>query len=176
MHLEPGEKILKVYYHSLFPYLVSVFELLGATLPFFFIIYLLRDIISFNQALIIYSLLMFSFSLLFIYITLIYWLDRLVITNKRVVFIDWKYLSVKIEAETELKDIQDIVSMENGVFSLLPLLDFGTIKIKSASNRTAITFPQAPDPNGIKKFLQSISIKLYPHNHDRRVNSNNPGK
>lgn len=114
-----------------------------------------------------YIIVMFIFSLIFIYITLIYWLDRLVITNRRVVFIDWKYLSVKVEAETELKDIQDIVSRENGIFSLIPFLDFGTIKIKSASNKTAITFPQAPDPNGMKKFIQSLAIN---HN-DRRIQS-----
>lgn len=166
MHLDSDEKILKIYYHSLFPYLVSIAQLLAGTIPFFFLIYLIRASISFNQALIVYSFVLFLFSLIFIYITLIYWLDRLVITNKRVIFIDWKYLSSKIEAETELRDIQDIVSMENGIFSLLPLLDFGTVKIKSASNRTAITFPEAPDPNGIKKFLQTVAVK---HRNDRRI-------
>lgn len=159
MHLDKDERILKVYYHSLFPYLVSVGQLLAATLPFFFFIYLIRTSINFNQALLIYSFVLFLFSLVFIYITLIYWLDRLVITNKRVIFIDWKYLSSKIESETELKDIQDIVSRENGIFSLLPLLDFGTVEIKSSSNKTAITFPEAPDPNGIKQFLQRVSVK-----------------
>lgn len=159
MHLDNDERILKVYYHSLFPYLVSVGQLLAATLPFFFFIYLIRTSINFNQALLIYSFVLFLFSLVFIYITLIYWLDRLVVTTKRVIFIDWRYLSSKIESETELKDIQDIVSKENGIFSLLPLLDFGTVEIKSASNKTAITFNEAPDPNGIKKFLQSVSVK-----------------
>jgi hypothetical protein len=169
MHLEKGEKILKIYYHSLFPFLVTVSELLIVTLPFFFILYLLKDSISFNTAVVAYSLILFVFALLLIYLTLIYWLDRLVITNKRVIFIDWKYLTVKVEAETELKDIQDIVSRENGFLSLLPLLDFGTVEIKSASNKTAINFIQAPNPNGIKKFIQTLAIKH--HGHDRRINN-----
>ena len=166
MHLDKDERILKVYYHSLLPYLISVAQLLSATLPFFFLIYLIRSNITFSQALMIYAFVLFLFSLVFIYITLIYWLDRLVVTNKRVIFIDWKYLSLKVESETELKDIQDIVSTENGVFSLLPLLDFGTVEIKSASNKTAIVFPEAPDPNGIKKFIQTVSVK---HRDDRRI-------
>lgn len=168
MHLEQDERILKIYYHSLFPFLVNVAELLTVTLPFFFILYLLKDSISFNTAVVVYSLILFVFALILIYLTLIYWLDRLVITNKRVIFIDWKYLTVKVEAETELKDIQDIVSRENGFLSLLPLLDFGTVEIKSASNKTAIEFIQAPDPNGIKKFIQTYAIKK--HVHDRRDN------
>jgi hypothetical protein len=168
MHLDKDERIFKIYYHSLFPYLVTVAELLIVTLPFFFILYLLKDSITFNTAVVIYSLLLFVFALVLIYLTLIYWLDRLVITNKRVIFIDWKYLTVKVEAETELKDIQDIVSRENGFLSLLPLLDFGTLEIKSASNKTAIEFKQAPDPNGIKKFIQTYAIKK--HVHDRGIN------
>ena len=87
-----------------------------------------------------------------------YWLDRLVITNKRIVFIDWKYLTVKVEYETELKDIQDITSREKGIFSILPFFDYGTIEIKTSSNKTTIVFTEARNPNGIKKLLQRILI------------------
>ncbi len=76
---------------------------------------------------------------------------------------------MKVEVETELKDIQDIVSRENGFLSLLPLLDFGTVEIKSASNKTAIEFIEAPNPNEIKKFIQTLAIKH--SNNDRRINT-----
>jgi hypothetical protein len=95
-------------------------------------------------------------------VTLVFWLDRLIVTNKRLIFIDWRYLSIKSEYETELKDVQDITSIERGVFAILPIFDYGTIEIKTSSNQTTIIFKEAPNPNGIKKFIQSLLI--HPHN------------
>ncbi len=82
----------------------------------------------------------------------------MVITNKRVIFIDWKYLTVKAEYEAELKDVQDITSKEKGVIALLPIFDYGDIIIKTASNLPTIEFTEAPDPDGIKKFIHQIII------------------
>ena len=102
------------------------------------------------------------FSLVAVYLTLIYWLDRLIVTNKRIIFIDWEYLTVKTEHEAELNDIQDITSQEKGLVALIPFFDYGTIVIKTASAKTFIKFTQSPDPNGIKQFIYS-NIE---HHHD----------
>jgi hypothetical protein len=131
-----------------------------ATLPFYFLIFIFKASLSFNQIFWAHLFIVFLFSLVTIYITLVYWLDRLVITNKRLIFIDWKYLTVKSEYETELRDVQDIVSVERGLFAILPFFDYGIIKVKTSSNKTTIHFDEAPNPNGIKKFIQTILLHI----------------
>ena len=40
MRLDDDEKILKVYYRHYYPFLIMVFKLIGVSLPFYFLIYL----------------------------------------------------------------------------------------------------------------------------------------
>ena len=85
-------------------------------------------------------------------------MDRLVITNKRIVYIDWQYLTVKAEYETELKDIQDLASHERGIIAIFPVFDYGTFEVKTASSDVTIRFENAPNPSEILKFVQDILI------------------
>lgn len=158
MHLEKDEVILKIFYHHYTPFIHRMLKIIGATLPFYFLIFIFKSSLDFSQIFWAHLFVIFLFSLVTIYVTLVYWLDRLIITNKRVVFIDWKYLTVKAEYETELHDIQDVTSREKGVIAILPFFDYGTIEIKTASNKTTIRFTEAPNPNGIKKFIQRVLI------------------
>lgn len=158
MHLSPDEKILKVFYHHPTPFIFNLLKLIFATLPFYFILFVLKDGFSFGAIVTMHIVVVLLFSIAAVYITLIYWLDRLIITNKRIVFIDWKYLTVKTEHEATLNDIQDITSTEKGLIALIPIFDYGTIVVKTASAKTLIDFPQAPDPDGIKKFIQDLLV------------------
>ncbi len=91
-----------------------------------------------------------------IYLTLIYWLDRLIVTNKRVIFIDWKYLTVRTISEVEFCDIIDVEVQTSGIFSKLSLLDFGSIDLLTSTAKTAISFPQAPNPIKLRTYIQSL--------------------
>jgi hypothetical protein len=162
MHLDTGEKILMTYYHHYTPFVYRIIKVIVATLPFYFLIFLFKSSLSFNTIFFLHLFVVSLFSLVTIYVTLVFWLDRLIVTNKRLIFIDWKYLSVKSEYETELKDIQAITSVERGIFAILPFFDYGKIEIKTSSNQTTIIFLEAPNPNGIKKFIQSLLI----HHHN----------
>lgn len=167
MHLGKGERILKIYYHHPTPFVFDLLKLILATLPFYFLLFIMGNSFEFGVVLALHLIVVLLFSLVAIYLTLIYWLDRLIVTNKRIVFIDWKYLTIKTEHEASLYDIEDITSQEKGIIALLPFFDYGTIVIKTASAKTLITFPQAPDPEGVKKFIHSITI----HDHESQRNN-----
>jgi hypothetical protein len=85
--------------------------------------------------------------------TFIYWADKLIITNFRIVFIDWKLLNVNTENEAELKDIQDVHVRGKGIFSFIPFLDYGTITIATAASEVCVRFELAPGPDRIKRFI-----------------------
>jgi len=163
MFLHKDEAILQVYYHHYTPFIGHLLKLFGGTLPFYFLLYMMRKSFSFKIILTFHLIIIMMFSVIAVYLTLVYWLDRLIVTNKRIIFIDWEYLTVKTEHESELVDIQDITSTENGVFALIPFFDYGTLEIETASAGTFIIFRQAPDPNGIKKFIYS-HIPHHEHN------------
>lgn len=156
MRLGKGEKVLKVYYHHYLPFVRRLIKVFLITLPFYFMLFLFKDGLPNNIIFGFHLVLISVFSLITVYITLVYWLDRLVITNKRVVFIDWKYLTVKAEHETELADIQEVSSYEKGIIAILPVFDYGSIVIQTASSSPTIEFPEAPDPDSIKTFIYSL--------------------
>lgn len=156
MHLAPDEKIILTVYHHYMPFVITVLQLCLVGLPFYILVYFLVPVLSFKT--LVWANLFISVILLFaiIYSALIYWLDKLVITNKRVLFIDWKFLTVKIESEALLADIQDVVSVQNGILSFLPSLHFGTLIIKTSAHSSNVEFPQAPRPDILRKFITRI--------------------
>jgi len=153
MYLAKDERILKTYYHHYTPFLANLLKLFVATIPFYLLLYFMRDGFTFGVIMAVHLIIVFLFSLVAVYMTLVYWLDRLVVTNRRIIFIDWEYLTVKTEHESELKDIQDITSREKGIVALIPFFDYGELVIKTSASQTFIKFTEAPDPDGIKKFI-----------------------
>ncbi len=96
------------------------------------------------------------FSLVVIYQAIIFWLDRLVVTNMRIYQIDWKYLTVRSESEAMLSDIQDVRTAEKGVLSYFKILDYGMIRVETASSHVTLLFEDAPNPEGIRQFIYSV--------------------
>ena len=96
------------------------------------------------------------FIMILAYHSLVYWMDRMIITNQRVVYINWKHITVRDEDETELNDIQDIHTKERGLLAAIDAFDYGVFKLQTASHTTAITFDDAPDPEGIRQYIYSI--------------------
>jgi hypothetical protein len=58
-----------------------------------------------------------------------------------------------------MSDIQDITTVEHGLFSAIPFFDYGSFKLDTASAKTILLFNQAPDPEGIKHFIYHLQIK-----------------
>jgi hypothetical protein len=156
MKLRENEQVLKVFHHHPTPFVFQVFKLILAFIPFLWLTFIFQESVSNKMFVFIHLMLLFLFSLISIYIALIYWLDKLVITNLRVVHIDWKYLTVRDEIEAMLDDIQDISTAEKGILSYFRVFDYGDIQIATASSRVVLKFGWAPDPEGIRRFIYHV--------------------
>ncbi len=163
MHLSPDERILKVYHHHYFPYAILLAKTIGASIPFYFVLFLFADAIDGNALLLLNAAIVLLFLLVVAYITFVYWMDRLIITNKRVVYIDWKFITIRTESEAKLNDIQDVRTVERGVLSSIPFLDYGIVTIRTASDKTLIEFPEAPNPEAIRHVIYQIQKQFHIH-------------
>ena len=156
MDLRQGEQVLKVYHHHHTPFVWNVLKIILGTFPFFLLLYLFSPTMDTSTFVWAHIIIIAIFTLILIYHAIVYWLDKLVITNQRVIYINWTYLTVREEAETELTDIQDIHTKERGLLASLKFFDYGMFKLQTASHVSAITFENAPDPEGIRRFVYSI--------------------
>lgn len=156
MDLREGEKVLKIYHHHPTPFVVDLLKIIAGSFPFFLMLYLFGPTMSTKVFVWSHIAVIILFILILIYQALVYWLDRLVITNQRVVHIDWKYLTIRDEYEAELNDVQDISTKEKGILSTFWVLDYGTFTLQTASHTSIIKFTEAPDPEGIRQFVYHI--------------------
>lgn len=160
MHLRDGENILiKVKRHPT-PYIVRVLGILLLAMPIYFIIYGVGTIISMDVMLILMAILSFLVGIIITIFSLNYFLDTLLISNKRIVLVNWKSIFQREENEVELVDIQDINTLEKGILSGLRILDYGSISIETAASKTSITFTNCPDPEKTKHFIL-VRIEAY---------------
>lgn len=156
MHLKEGEQVQKIFYHHPTPFFYSVLKLILAVLPFFFMIFIFQD--SMGVSLYIWAnlVILLVFALLVTYKALLFWLDKLVVTNLRIIYIEWKFLTMRQESEAFLDDIQDIKTSEKGVLSSLWFFDYGDFILQTASSKITIVFDQAPDPEGIRRYIYHV--------------------
>lgn len=116
---------------------------------------LLIDETGASWFLILLAVISFFLGIVIAIVSLEYLLDKLVITNKRVIWIDWHSLFKREEHEAELFDIQDIQTRETGILSKLRIFDYGLVEVETASSKTCIIFIDCPDPEGTKNFILS---------------------
>lgn len=153
MKLSEGERILKVYHHHPTPFVFNVLKVILGTFPFLLLLFLFESVFSTKAFILAHLILFFVFSLVIVYVSLIYWLDKLVITDRRIIHIDWQYLTVRQEAEAMLRDIQDIQTKEHGFLSTFWIFDYGRIKLDTPSSYVTIEFLDAPDPEEMRKYI-----------------------
>ena len=156
MQLREGEEILKVYHHHPTPFIYQVIKVCFAAAPFYVALFALRAAFSIKWYIIFHLILFLILCVLITYLALIYWLDRLYVTNQRVVYVDYKYLTIKDDSAVYLKDIQDIQTKEHGLLSYFKFFDYGTFSLDTASSYIALTFEDAPNPESIRQFIYHI--------------------
>jgi len=156
MHLREGERIVKIFHHHPTPFLYDLIKVIIGAFPFVFLLFLFKAALSSKAFSIALSIIVGLFILVVIYVSLIYWLDKLVVTNLRVVLIDWKYLTIRRETEALLNDIQDIKTKENGFLASLKFFDYGEFTLATASAKVTFTFIDAPDPEGMRRFIYQM--------------------
>ena len=156
MELREGEYILKVFHHHPTPFIFTVLKIIGATLPFFFLLFLFQESMPLSFLVWGHVIILGIFALVITYYSLVYWLDKLIITSMRVIYIDWKFLTVRDEAEAALDDIQDIQTSEKGFLSYFKFFDYGLLRLDTASSYVTLEFLQAPDPEGIRQYIYHV--------------------
>lgn len=159
MKLKENEYVVKVFHHHLSAMILRMSLIALTSIPFFFVAFIVSHILDPVQAIFVYLAVFVCFALVMFYDGLLYHLDRLIITNYRIIYIDWQGAFSRNEHEAELIDIQDIETREKGVLSFLPFMDYGTMTIETASAHTIVKFTEAPDPEGIKHFIYHLNVK-----------------
>ncbi|MFC1747756.1 hypothetical protein ACFL2V_03020 [Pseudomonadota bacterium] len=159
MQLGNGEQILKTYHHHPTMFVIRGIKLCVVSLPFFFVGSFFQGVFNPGQMVTLYGSISLVFLLVIAYDILFYYLDKLIVTNHKVIHENWESALSREEHEVELADIQDIGTKETGLISALKIFDFGSFVLETASKGTAVTFNGAPDPEGIKHFIYHLNIK-----------------
>lgn len=150
MHLRPGEVVMLRVKRHLTPYVLKLLFVAAMAVPLYGVLFFIWDNSSSELLLILFAIISFVLGAIATLISIDYLLDKLVVTNKRVVWINWKGVFNKHESETELHDIQDIETTDKGLLSKLSLLDYGTLQIETAATTTTIIFTDCKYPHEVK--------------------------
>lgn len=159
MHLKNNEIVVKIFHHHYFTHILRELKIAILSFPFFLVASFFSTLLTPAQMFGVYAGIAFFFALAIAYDAILYWLDRLIITNMRVLYIDWQNPFSRSEHEADMIDIQDIETKESGILSNLPVFDFGHFSIRTASAGTVVIFNEAPDPEGIKHFIYHLNVK-----------------
>lgn len=147
---------MRVIHHHPTPFVFQVMKLILAFSPFFLMLFVAQNSIS-EQAFFISQIVIFLFfAFVMFYLAIIFWFDKLVVTNKRIVYINWKFLTVRHEAEANLVDIQDVRTKERGILAYFKVFDYGLFQVDTASSSAILVFDNAPDPEGIRQYIYHL--------------------
>jgi hypothetical protein len=159
MEFQKDEALIKVLHHHPTLFVKRGVGVLLAILPFLLVAGFFSALLDIGQNLILFGSIGTLFVLYLVYDQVLYNLDRIILTNKRVIHIDWINAFKLNEVEVALNDIEEIKIIESGILSSIPFLDFGTIILETASRDVSITFTDSPNPDRIRDLIYHLSIK-----------------
>jgi len=92
----------------------------------------------------------------FILASFLHWFFNIyIVTNERIVDIDFLYLLYKRLSQAELSEIQDITYTSGGI--LATFFDYGNITIQTASEMPNIEFEKVPHPERVVEKIRSLA-------------------
>lgn len=156
MDLREGEQILKVFRRHPTPFVFDMIKAILAIIPFYIMLFLFQNALPGVWYFWIHVILFLGFVIVITLVAVDYWLDKLVVTNMRVVFINWINIFHRHEAEALLDDIQDIQTEEKGFLANLWVFDYGLFQLETAASHLTINFDRSPDPEGIRRFIYHL--------------------
>lgn len=125
-----------------------------------FIFFFIRDFAFSNFSLNIFSItaLLLSWYLLvlgFIFTQFLKWYFNVyIVTNRRVIDVDFKGFFYKNISEAELTRIQDVSHSSVGTFALI--FNYGELKIQTAAEFSDIEFERVPNPSEVHKIIAEL--------------------
>lgn len=164
--LDPNENvILKVRRHKLALILESTFLVIFIVLPpaVYYLINIFGYLVQaggdqFSLFLFAYSAVLLFGWIIFFKIWTDYYLDVLIVTDKRLIDIEQKGFFKRDVATLRLDKIQDIRVNVSGV--LATFLDFGEISIQTAGESKEFIMRYVPEPSKVKGVIYDLCRKL----------------
>ena len=159
MHLQENEVVVKTFRHHPLIFFIRGLSIAVTSLPFFLVASFFQGMLSNVQFFLVNLSIASFFSLIIIYDLAIYYLDRLIFSNQRIIYMNWKNLFSVLETGVEFSEIQNIETDENGILNVIPLFNFGTLVIETAAKDVAINFKHINNPEWVKDFLYRLQTK-----------------
>ncbi len=163
LNIKEGENIISVYRRHVFVFLLELFPLVFFAIVTvaiaFFVVFMFFSMFFEITILALFVMTLFLHLLwIAIFITLVdYYLDVWILTDERVISIEQKSLFSRVTYEFELSRIQEI---EVDVKGVLPtLIDYGDVRVRTASENPDFIFKQVRNPNKIKGAIMRAKEK-----------------
>ena len=160
--LSPDEKIvLKVRRHKLVLIFETLFLVFFVILPplLFFVSERVVAIRGNDLALFfsVYSAILLIAWMIFFIIWTNYYLDVLIVTDKRIVDIEQKGFFYREISTVRIENIEDITVSVSGV--LATFIDYGTLRIQTAAEAREFIIRDVPMPNKVKSTIYDLHNK-----------------
>ncbi len=156
---EEGEKI--IFLLRSHP-ITQINWLLMVLISFFLLIvfnFSLASYLSFNQ-IFIFNFAIIVFILTFFWIKILNWYFNVgIITDKKIIDIDFHGIIYKEISMARLNKVEDITMKSSGYLG--SLLNYGTIFIQTAGNEANIEFDDIPYPNEICQYINQLLSKKH---------------
>ncbi len=156
MEIRDGEVILKVFHHHVTPFIFWLFKILFVFTFLFGFLYLFQNIFNTMLFIIFHVLLVAAFGIIMFYKSVVYWMDKLYVTNQRIIYVNWTSVFMRKESEAMLDDIQDIRTQEKGFVSYISMFDYGLFTLETSAANVTLEFDKAPDPEGIRQYIYHV--------------------
>ena len=88
---------------------------------------------------------------------LIWFFNIYIVTDERVIDVDFYNLLFKKVSEAKLENIEDITTSNSGL--LQSVIDFGDVRIQTAAEVPEIEFERVPHPDAVQKFLSEMLVQ-----------------
>lgn len=151
-----GEKVVMMYHKHWFSFIKPVVIFLPIFLVSVAILYYQH---LFGSGFLILGFVLFLLSVFYLlYNFLIWWKDVYILTNIRVIDCNQKTLFHKVVSEADLGNIQDTTYEIEGLWQTV--LNYGQVKILTASAGQSICFQDVPNPEEIQQTVLRVKDEM----------------
>jgi len=103
----------------------------------------------------VFTLLWIAATFTYAFINFLYWYFNVyIVTNERIIDIDWYSIIYHQTNSTRISKLQDISSTHSGVFA--SIFDFGDVHIQTAAEESNFEFTNVPHPDLVSQKIQDL--------------------
>ena len=120
----------------------------------FFLNFLFLNFLSTSQTVFV-NIFGFAFIFAYIWFNFLSWFFNVgIITNERIIDIDFHMVIYKEVTETQLSKIEDVTAKSGGFFA--SVFNYGNIFVQTAGTEVNIEFHNVPKPSEVTKIINSL--------------------